>query len=146
MNSPVITKSKGKGKLSSTLLNFFLPNLEKALTLWWFNFNHFFIYVFASWKHYSTCVIYERVELGSRTPLTFFSSIQRTKCNFSPAWQILFDTTSPPFNINSYKRLTPLLNTAGEKCPEDKEEALYQIQLLAHKERIQLPLSYSFIN
>lgn len=101
-NSPVITKSEGMGKLSLTLWNFFLPNLEITLTLGWLNFKHFVTYIFASWKHYSTCVIYEGVELDWRTPLTFFfPSIQRTEHIFPPLGHILFDATSPPFNINS---------------------------------------------
>lgn len=83
-NSPVTTKSESIGKLSSTLLNFFLPNLETTLTLGWLNFNHLSTYIFASWKHYSTCVIYERGELDSRTPLTFFFPPSEEQNTFFP--------------------------------------------------------------
>jgi len=47
-------------------------------------------------------VIYEEVELDSRTPLTIFFSLSKEQnTHFLPTWQILFDTTSPRLNVNS---------------------------------------------
>lgn len=90
------------------LLNFFLPNLEMILTLRWLNFM-LFTYIFASWKHYSAWVIYEEVQLDSRTPLTFFFSLcPKNKIHiFSPLGKFYL---TPHHHHSTLTRKTDLLH------------------------------------
>lgn len=78
-NSPSYNTTEGIGNLFA-LLNVFLPNLEMILILRWLNFTQLFTHIFASWKYYSSWVIYEKVVLDSKT--SFFFSVQRTKYTF----------------------------------------------------------------
>lgn len=100
--SPVTTWTEGIGNFLLALLNFFFPNLEMILTLRWFY----------SVVHIYLCLLETLLYLGDswrsksrlKNTTDFFFSVQRRKYTFFPIWQILFDATSPPLDINSYNR------------------------------------------
>lgn len=102
-NSQVIIWTEGIGNFLLTFLNFFFPNLEMILTLRWL----------CSVVHIHLCLLETLLYLDdswrSKTRLKnttdFFFLCPKKKIHiFFPIWQILFDATSPPLNINSYNR------------------------------------------